>query len=44
MEGEVKRLDFDEELYFPTSFIIDYERKLVKSSLIWEIIEEKRKQ
>ena len=31
-----------DEYYFPTPKIVEYEKKLVKSSIIWDIIEDRK--
>lgn len=36
-------LYFTDDYYFPPNSIINYEKKLIKSSIIWEIIEERNK-
>ena len=36
-------LHFTDEYYFPPPSVINYEKKLIKNSIIWEIIEERNK-
>lgn len=42
-ESTLQALNLPDEYYFPTPSIINYEKKLVKSSIIWDIIEERNK-
>lgn len=35
---------FMDEYYFPPEQIVNYEKKLIKSSIIWEIIEQRKKE
>jgi hypothetical protein len=44
IESESKFLSFSDDYYFPPTFIINHEKKLIKSSIIWDIIEERNKQ
>jgi hypothetical protein len=34
---------FPDEYYFPPTSIINYEKKLIKNSIIWDIIEERNR-
>lgn len=34
-------LNFPDEYYFPPLNVINYEKKLIKNSIIWDIIEER---
>ncbi len=36
-------IKFTDEYYFPTPSIVDYEKKLIKSSIIWDIIEDRKR-
>jgi len=37
-------LNIDDDYYFPPDSVVQYEKTLIKNSIIWEIIEEKKKQ
>ena len=39
----VSDLQFEEEYYFPNRRIINYEKTFMKSSIIWEIMDERDK-
>ena len=36
-------LKFNEDYYFPTPTIVNHEKKLIKSSIIWDIIEDRKR-
>lgn len=38
-----RQIKFPEDCYFPTASIVDYEKKLIKSSIIWDIVEDRKK-
>ncbi|CDW79049.1 UNKNOWN [Stylonychia lemnae] len=37
-------IKFQDDYYFPPKSIVDYEKKIVKSSIIWDIIEDRKRQ
>jgi len=37
-------IKFTDEYYFPPPKIVEYEKKLIKSSIIWDIIEDRKRQ
>lgn len=43
-ENLYEALNFPDEYYFPPNSVINYEKKLIKSSIIWDIIEERNRQ
>ena len=43
VESTGEFLTFNEEYYFPPQHVVTYEKKLIKSSIIWDIIEERNK-
>ena len=42
-EGIYDAINFPDEYYFPPNSIINHEKKLIKNSIIWEIIEERNR-
>ena len=42
--GDFQGLNFEDEYYFPPPNIVVYEKKLIKQSIIWDIIEDRKKQ
>jgi hypothetical protein len=36
-------INFPDDYYFPPNSIISYEKKLIKKSIIWDIIEERNR-
>ena len=36
-------IKFNEDYYFPTPSIVKHEKKLIKSSIIWDIIEDRKR-
>ncbi len=43
-ESTVEGLQFSDDYYFPPNTIVGYEKKLIKTSIIWDIIEERNRQ
>jgi hypothetical protein len=39
----VHGLSFSDDYFFPPPKIVDYEKTMIKSSIIWEIIEDRKK-
>lgn len=37
-------IKFSDEYYFPSASIVSYEKKLIKNSIIWDIIEDRQRQ
>jgi hypothetical protein len=37
-------MNLSDDYYFPTQMIVEYEKKIVKTSIIWDIIEERKRQ
>eukprot|EP00349_Pseudokeronopsis_sp_Brazil_P009945 CAMPEP_0202979552 /NCGR_PEP_ID=MMETSP1396-20130829/85668_1 /ASSEMBLY_ACC=CAM_ASM_000872 /TAXON_ID= /ORGANISM="Pseudokeronopsis sp., Strain Brazil" /LENGTH=76 /DNA_ID=CAMNT_0049719025 /DNA_START=732 /DNA_END=962 /DNA_ORIENTATION=+ len=35
-------LNFEDDYFFPSGNIVEFEKKLIKSSIIWEIMEERQ--
>ena len=39
----IQAMILNDDYYFPTRSVINYEKKLIKTSIIWDIIEERQR-